>query len=170
MRALFLLFLVLPIVELLLLIEVGSRIGGLATVALVLVSMASGVGILRWQRFSRLTGRRREPSPGQLPGQGLFGGMLIFLAGVLLIVPGFITDSLGLLLLLPFVRTALVKRLLAGGPLAEWTRNSGTFTFTRFGGIWPPPPEGSDVYEGDFIREEPPEKPRDPTLRGPDQD
>lgn len=166
MRLLFLLLLALPILELMVMIKVGTYIGAVATMGLLLLAGVLGVAILRWQKFRRLSGVSLNPEPGVPPAKGLVEGLLLFFAGILLIIPGFITDVFGLILLLPFVRTALYARLLKSAAMSAWASQTGTFTFTRFGGRPPPAPPGSSTYEGEFSRD----RPRDPSLRGPDQD
>ncbi len=166
MRLLFLLLLILPIAELMVMIEVGTHVGAVATMGLLLLAGVLGVGILRWQKFRRLGGFSLNPEPGVPPAKGLVDSLLLFFAGVLLIIPGFITDAFGLVLLLPFVRTALYARLLKSAAMSTWASQTGTFTFTRFGGRPPPAAPGSATYVGEFSRD----RPRDPSLRGPDQD
>jgi UPF0716 protein FxsA len=109
---LLLLFLVIPVVELYVIIQVGSWIGPLPTIALlVLVSVAGAwlvkrEGLGAWARF------RAQVDRGAIPTNELLDGLLIVLAGGLMLVPGFVTDVVGLLLLIPVAR-ALVRRLLA---------------------------------------------------------
>lgn len=94
------------------LIETGSQIGGLNTIALVLLTAMIGAVCLRHQGMSMLLEAQRKMQTGELPAQEMFGGLLLAVAGVCLITPGFITDSVGFLLLLPPVRLALGKMLL----------------------------------------------------------
>lgn len=166
MPVLFLLFVLLPVLELVLLIKVGSMIGVLPTVALVLLTAATGVHLLRRQGFGTLLRARTRLQAGDLPAQELVEGFLIAGGGALLLSPGFITDALALLLLLPWTRRALVRWLLRKGRLQ--TFGAGTFIFTGFGG-GPSPRAGgqnSEVYEGEFSRERGVEE----RLRGPRQD
>jgi UPF0716 protein FxsA len=102
-----LLFLVVPIAELAVILQVGHAIGVLNTLgALVLLSLAGawlckreGLGVMR--RF------RQQMEAGVVPGREVVDGALVLLAGALLLTPGFITDLVGLLLLLPPVRAGV---------------------------------------------------------------
>ena len=122
-RILFFIFVLLPLIELYLLIEVGSGIGGLATIALCLLTAASGGMIIRWQGFQTLLHARQsmqQAQQHQLAEHGLHGVMLV-LAGVLLFVPGFITDTLGFLLLIPALRQRLVRNNVTSGQSTQKT-------------------------------------------------
>jgi len=168
MRPLFLLFVLLPILELVLLIKVGSEIGVLPTIGLVLLTAATGIHLLRRQSLGTMLRAQSRLQAGDLPGQELVEGFLIAIGGALLLSPGFITDALALLLLVPWTRRALVQWLLRKGRLQTLSGSTGGFTFTRFGGGWPPHGGGqaSDVFEGEFTRERVPEE----RLRGPPDD
>ena len=112
MRILFILFVLLPLLELYVLIEVGSGIGGLTTIALCLLTAATGGLIIRWQGLQTLLQARQSfatMQQHQLAEHGMHGVLLV-IAGVLLFVPGFITDTLGFLLLVPAFRRFLMNR------------------------------------------------------------
>ena len=112
MRILFFLFVVLPLLELFVLIEVGSGIGGVTTILLCLLTAAAGGLIIRWQGLQTLLHAKQSIATmqqHQLAEHGMHGLMLV-IAGVLLFVPGFITDTLGFLLLVPFFRRYLMNR------------------------------------------------------------
>lgn len=94
----------LPLLEIAGFVLVGRQIGVLATVALVIASAIAGSILLRWQGFGVLTRIRRDLEAGRDPGRQLAHGVMILIAGVLLIIPGFFTDIIGLLLFLPPVR------------------------------------------------------------------
>jgi len=114
MRILFFLFVLVPLLELYVLIEVGSGIGGLATIAICLMTAAAGGFIIRWQGVQTLIDMRRSVQTAQqhqLAEHGIHG-MLLVLAGVLLFVPGFITDTVGFLLLIPAFRRFMMQRKL----------------------------------------------------------
>ncbi len=103
MRILFILFVLVPLAELYVLIEVGSSIGGLTTIGLCLLTAAIGGILIRIQGIQTLLKARQSMRQYELAEQGLHGVMLV-LAGVLLFTPGFITDVLGFLLLVPALR------------------------------------------------------------------
>ncbi len=99
-----LLLLALPFLEIAGFIVVGSKIGVLATLGLVILSIFLGVFLLRLQGFGILQKIRSETAAGRTPSWELVHGVMLFFAAFLLIVPGFITDIIGLLLFIPAVR------------------------------------------------------------------
>ena len=105
-------FFLAPIVEMYLLMRVGEQIGALPTVALVVVMAALGVALVWRQGVSPLTRGVARLRSGEVPAQEMLEGLLVALAGVLLIVPGFVTDVAGLLLMLPPLRAATAGALL----------------------------------------------------------
>lgn len=107
---LFILFTVVPIIELYILIKVGSLIGALPTVALLLSISLAGAWLVRHQGFSILRRIQSEMMQGRLPAMELIDGALVLVGGVLLVTPGFFTDFLGLFFLLPLTLT-IIKRL-----------------------------------------------------------
>jgi len=94
----------LPLLEIATFVVVGSEIGVLWTIALVVLSSIAGSILLRVQGFGALARIRRELDAGRDPGRELAHGAMIMLAGVLLLLPGFVTDLIGLLLFIPQVR------------------------------------------------------------------
>ncbi len=111
MARLLLLFLLIPTVELALLIEVGSRIGTMPTLALIAITGVLGAFLARSQGLSVLRHMQSEVAAGRLPAAALVDGGIILLAGVVLITPGFLTDALGFLCLVPAFRK-LIRRVL----------------------------------------------------------
>ena len=111
MRFLFLLFVLIPIVEIVLLINVGQAIGGWYTVGLVLLSAFIGVNMLRQQGLSTLMRARSRMDGGEIPAQEMIEGLILAVGGALLITPGFVTDFFGFCCLIPAVRLGFVKRL-----------------------------------------------------------
>jgi UPF0716 protein FxsA len=107
------LFIVVPILELWLIIEIGGLIGVVPTLLLLLADALLGSLLLRhqgrgaWQRFNRAIAERR------FPGKEVADGLLIAIGGTLLLAPGFITDIVGVVFLIPPTR-AIVRRLLRG--------------------------------------------------------
>ncbi len=110
---LFVIFVFLPILEMWVLIETGSHIGGLNTIGLVLLTAVIGAFCLRVQGMSMLLEAQRKMQVGELPAHEMFGGLLLAVAGICLVTPGFITDGVGFLLLLPPVRAAMGKAILS---------------------------------------------------------
>ncbi len=104
-------FLAVPIVEIYLLIKVGQVIGAGWTVALVVLTAVIGVWLLRLQGLSTLLRARQKLEHDELPAQELLEGVCLVVAGALLLTPGFFTDTVGFLLLLPPTRRWLVRRV-----------------------------------------------------------
>jgi UPF0716 protein FxsA len=102
-------FLLLPIVEIAVFVKVGGIIGVLPTLSLVLLAAILGVAIIRQQGLNTLDQLTRDLENGRGDGDRLAHGALKVVAGVLFIIPGFLTDAVALLLLVPPIRTLLIK-------------------------------------------------------------
>lgn len=98
------LFVGLPIIELVLLFELHGIVGFLPTVMLVLLTGVAGAALVRRQGLAILLKIQREMSIGNVPAPQMIDGVMILVAGALLVTPGLITDVSGFLLLIPFVR------------------------------------------------------------------
>ena len=96
--------LIVPITEIGVFIAVGGNIGPLWTIALVLFTAILGSILLRIEGFRTFAQIRSKLNSGEVPGEELVNGVMILVAGVLLLTPGFITDSIGFALFIPFVR------------------------------------------------------------------
>ncbi len=106
------LFLVIPIIEVYLLIEVGGLIGAGWTILLVVLTAVIGVNLLRQQGLSTLMRANQVMSQGQIPAMEMMEGLFLAVGGALLITPGFFTDAIGFICLLPFTRRAIIQYLL----------------------------------------------------------
>jgi UPF0716 protein FxsA len=104
---LFLLFSVIPIIEIWLLIKVGRVIGALPTVCLLLAISMLGAWLAKSQGLRTVAAIRDELAAGRLPAASLLDGVMILAGGILLLTPGFFTDFLGLFFLFPMSRTLL---------------------------------------------------------------
>ncbi|AOU99487.1 hypothetical protein BI364_02575 [Acidihalobacter yilgarnensis] len=98
----------LPLLELYLLIKVGTLIGALPTVALVVGTALLGAFLLRRQGLSNYRRMQQSMARGEVPAQEMMEGVVILVGSVLLLVPGLITDVIGLLCLLPPLRRAII--------------------------------------------------------------
>jgi UPF0716 protein FxsA len=110
---LLLLFTVLPLIDLYLLLRIGEAMGGLATLALVLVTGALGAMLARAEGLRVLRAFQEAVSLGVVPRDGVLSGALLLLGGALLVTPGILTDAIGLLLLVPFTRRRIAALLAA---------------------------------------------------------
>lgn len=108
---LFLLFTLVPLIELAILIEVGQLIGLLPTLGLVIGTGAAGAWLARREGARSWRAVQRELEGGRLPGRELVHGLIVLVAGIVLVTPGVLTDLAGLLLLLRPVRRAVIRRL-----------------------------------------------------------
>ena len=110
---LFFIFIVVPVIEITVLIEVGEQLGAFTTVALVILTAAVGASLVRSQGLQTLMNAQKKMQQGEQPGQEVIEGVMLAIAGVMLVTPGFVTDFLGLILLLPFSRQFFANKLLA---------------------------------------------------------
>lgn len=99
-----LLLIVVPIAEISVFVIIGGEIGVLPTIALIVLTAILGSILLRWQGLSTLSKIQSEMEAGRVPGRELTHGAMILVAGILLLVPGFVTDIFGILLFIPPVR------------------------------------------------------------------
>lgn len=113
-KILFLLFLIVPLIEVVILIQVGRAIGAGYTVIVIIGTAALGAALLRWQGLATLARVRLSMDQGRLPATELIEGLLLLIAGALLLTPGFFTDALGFLALLPGLRKFVAEALLTG--------------------------------------------------------
>ncbi len=118
MPLLVLLFLIIPIVEVFLLIQVGRFIGPWWTIALVILTAVLGSILLRMEGLATLFRLRQTLARGELPAFEVLEGGLLLIGGALLLTPGFFTDAIGFICLLPYTRRPLIRWLLAEGIIA----------------------------------------------------
>jgi UPF0716 protein FxsA len=102
---LILVFTIVPLAELYILIKIGSQIGGFNTILLVLMTTVLGALLARLQGLRTLRQIQLSLSQGQIPAEELIDGVLILFGGILLVIPGVLTDLFALVLLLPVTRT-----------------------------------------------------------------
>jgi UPF0716 protein FxsA len=141
---LFLLFLLVPLVEIYFLIKVGSVIGAVPTIALVVFTALLGAMLLRFQGWTTLTRSRQVLEQGQLPALEMLEGVLLVLAGALLLTPGFVTDAIGFVFLIPPLRQALIR----------WFLSKSEFRAQQFGDSSRPHRSGHHTIEGECRRDD----------------
>ena len=108
-RIFLILFITIPLVEIAILINIGKIIGAGYTIALVIGTAFLGVSLLRIQGISTLAKVQTNIAKGQLPATELIEGLILLISGVLLLTPGFFTDMLGFLMLVPILRQRLAE-------------------------------------------------------------
>ncbi len=169
---LFLAFLLIPVLEIWLLIQVGSVIGGPATVALLIADSLLGAWLVRREGRRAWRALQGALQSGRMPERELADGGIILVGGTLLLTPGFFSDIFGFLCLLPFTRPMMrrlgawiferrIKKMAAASPYANlFPPAAGGFpgTDAAYGGGRAEAPQGGKVVHGEVIRED-----RDPS-------
>lgn len=109
---LFPIFVVVTLAEIYVLVSVGQAIGGLSTVLLVVITAFIGSSLLRQQGWSTMAKAQQSMSEGRTPAMEMMEGVVILVSGILLLTPGFLTDALGLLGLMPWSRNYFINHFL----------------------------------------------------------
>ncbi len=138
---LLLLFIAVPLAEIYLLLQVGGVIGAVPTIGLVVATAAVGAVLVRVQGFSTILEVRRSLDAGEIPAVAIIEGILLLVAGALLLTPGFVTDAVGFGCLVPPLRRTLILRFIE-------TR------VVRAHHSAEPAPHRGRVFEGEFRRED----------------
>lgn len=107
-----LLFIAVPIVEMWILIQVGGEIGALPTIGLVVLTAMIGLSLLKRQGLSTLMSARAKMDQGRIPAGELVSGVMLAVGGALLLTPGFVTDVVGFLLLIPATRRWVLRQII----------------------------------------------------------
>ena len=142
-RTLLALFLIVPIIEIYLLIQVGGLIGAIPTVFLVVFTAVLGALLLRQQGFATLRRVQESMARGELPALQLLEGALLLFGGALLLTPGFFTDAIGFVCLVPPLRQGLIR----------WLMSRGAFKFTAAGRSPHEPHQGPRTIDGESWRD-----------------
>lgn len=126
-QSLLLLFLLVPLGEIYILIQVGELVGTLPTILMVVLTALIGASLVRTQGILTLIQVQAELSRGQVPAIALVEGVVILCAGALLLTPGFVTDTAGFMCLVPPWRRQVVTRLVQRylSPISKRRRASG---------------------------------------------
>src|SRR5215468_6334922 len=106
-----LLFILVPLLELYILIKIGSYLGAFQTVALLVLTAMLGFLLARFEGLRKLHQIRQSLAQGIVPAEEMVDGVLIFVGGILLIIPGVLTDLFALILLIPYTRTVFKRWL-----------------------------------------------------------
>jgi UPF0716 protein FxsA len=133
-------FVITPIVEIAVFIEIGDVIGLWPTLAIVVITAMAGTAMLRAQGLATFASAQQCIARGEFPVRQVFDGACLLVAGALLLTPGFVTDGIGLALFLPPVRNFLRRWVLARGHFqVQAAMNTG-----------PRPGREDGVVEGEF--------------------
>ena len=109
-QLLFVLFIIIPIIEITVIIQVGDLLGLWPTVAIVILSAWLGAKYVRQQGLATLQSVQSKMAQGEMPSGEIVTGLMLLVAGVLLVTPGFVTDIFGLSLLIPAVRKSIAAQ------------------------------------------------------------
>lgn len=136
---LLILFILVPIVELALLIEIGKAIGTWPTIGIIVITGIIGSYLLKWQGVSTWRRFHQSLSRGGFPGDVILEGVLILIGGAFLLTPGVVTDALGFILLIPPGRRLVLKAVKA------YLKRK--FDYEDLIVIEPNDPEPDDIYD-----------------------
>ena len=168
MRIALIIFIVVPLIEMIVLIEVGSLIGAIPTVALVVLTATIGIWLLKLEGLATLARVQEKLDQGLIPGTELLEGIMLLVGGALLLTPGFITDVMGFTCLLPGLRRPLARWIIqrgvlgavniSGSSFTSGTFSDGTFSSGSFTTRSTPPDQQSalddKMIEGEFREED----------------
>lgn len=148
------LFLVIPVIEIFFLIKVGEVIGAFPTIILVVLTAVIGAGLLRQQGLSTLARFQQNMGKGKIPAKEIVEGVLLAVGGALLMTPGFVTDTMGFLCLLPFSRQAIASEIVkrsAHKMKDGINAQMGGFTYQSYTQSSNPNNDRDDnIYEGEY--------------------
>ena len=138
-------FIAVPILEIWLLLRVGSAIGGGTTILIVVFTAILGAYLVRQQGFATLKSVQNQMNAGRIPAMEMAEGLALLMAGAVLLTPGFVTDAIGFALLIPPLRRAIIR----------WFVNQQNFTVHSTTSMRTPTPEAThsqptSVIEGEY--------------------
>jgi len=138
------------LLEIYVLVSVGESIGGFSTVLLVVITALIGSTLLKQQGWSTMAKAQESMARGQTPAFEMLEGVVILISGVLLLTPGFITDALGLLGLMPWSRTYFIDQILSKNAEKVFTQKNTIFIHRSSSNPNKPNKDKKDTIEGEF--------------------
>ncbi|PKH89496.1 FxsA family protein [Colwellia sp. Bg11-28] len=170
-QLLFVLFIIIPIIEITVIMQVGALLGLWPTIAIVILSAWLGAKYVRQQGLATLQSVQTKMAQGEMPSGEIVTGLMLLVAGVLLVTPGFVTDIFGLLLLVPSVRVAIATQVqkhikvnqLGGGAsfhhsttgnVYQHEESAEPFTSSKASSNEPISHHQGDTLEGEFKRKD----------------
>ncbi|WP_396587285.1 FxsA family protein [Bermanella sp. R86510] len=129
----------LPLIEIAVFVQVGDEVGALWTVLLTIATAVIGIALVQIQGIKTLNAAREQMAHGELPAQAMIEGVVLLLSGVCLLIPGFVTDFVGFLGLIPFIRRAIA------GSISKTVLAPKVHVYQR---------QQGRVIEGDYERKE----------------
>ena len=148
MRYALIAFITVPLVEMIILIEIGGLIGAIPTVGLVILTATIGLWLLRLEGTATLARVQEKLAQGQLPETELLEGIMLLIGGALLLTPGFITDGLGFACLLPGLRRPIARRIIRQGILKAANLSGRSFQAGQSSR------SAGTTIDGDFIEQD----------------
>ena len=146
---LFPVFVIVTLLEIYVLVSVGESIGGFSTILLVIITALIGSALLKQQGWSTMAKAQNAIANGQTPAFEMMEGVVILISGVLLLTPGFITDILGLLGLMPWSRAYFIDRILSKNAEKVFSQNNTVFIHKSHT-TEDKKPKKNDAIEGEF--------------------
>ena len=170
-QLLFVLFIIIPIIEITVIMQVGALLGIWPTIAIVVLSAWLGAKYVRQQGLATLQSVQTRMAQGEMPSEEIVTGLMLLVAGVLLVTPGFVTDIFGLSLLVPAVRTAIANQVQkhikvnqfgagaafhhgAQGNVYQHETTDEPFTSSRYSANEPLSHHQGETLEGEFKRKD----------------
>ena len=165
-QLLFVLFIIIPIIEITVIMQVGELLGVWPTVSIVILSAWLGAKYVRQQGLATLQSVQAKMAQGEMPSGEIVTGLMLLVAGVLLVTPGFVTDIFGLSLLIPSVRIAIANHVqkhikvnqFAGGASFQQGATGNTYqhdnTSAPFTSSTASPNESISHHQGDTLEGE----------------
>jgi UPF0716 protein FxsA len=145
LRYLLLLFTVVPLVELALLVWIGGQTAWWFPILLVLVTGVAGAAMVRWQGWRIVERIQADLRSGRMPADAMVDGLLILVAGAMLVTPGVLTDLVGVVLLVPTSRRLVKRRV------AAWLRQHIRVATMGAGAFRAEAPSGDQIIDADVI-------------------
>ena len=140
------LFVMVPVAEISLLIKVGGAIGGFNTILFVILTAVLGAYLVRQQGFATITKLQQETQAGRIPALQIAEGVALLFAGAVLLTPGFITDAIGFILLIPLTRRIIIALL-----ASKFSQNKAGFSYsTHTQGSQQTKNDSQNVIEGEY--------------------
>jgi UPF0716 protein FxsA len=141
MRIALILFIIVPLLEMIVLIEVGSIIGAIPTVFLVVLTATVGIWLLKLEGMQTWARVQQKLAQGAIPETELLEGVMLIVGGALLLTPGFVTDTVGFICLLPGLRRPIARWMIRQAAFRSFNTTSNTTSHTK-------------IIEGEFRRED----------------
>lgn len=154
MRYLLLIFIAMPIIEMWLLITVGREIGAWSTIGLVLLTAAVGFTLLRQQGFATLFRARQKMDAGELPAIEMVEAIILAVCGALLVTPGFVTDVVGFIGLVPGFRRLIVAGMVSKMEVVDYRSQKVQYRHVPSRRNSQTSEQGSETLEGECWRED----------------